>query len=557
MSHSKNCLSAVLIILSCFFLSACNNLKDKKDEPKAVNVPKERIGEDLKRSMEFALSNGSKLNDSVKLNFTILVDSVYQGNQYEPLWSRDTQWLPLADSLFLFIEHAKEYGLFPKDYHYTSLAFVQRVFGADTVARKNLLLWAKTDILMTDAFFTLARDLKHGRLKFDSVTLRTDSVLTDSFYKENLVKAFKSKSITDVLHQLEPRNLGYDSLKAYIKNFLATATFQPYTYLYFPYKDSIAFFKSIEKRMREVGEITPETTAVDSAAFYRYFRKYQKEQSLKVTGRLSDMMVDHLNNTDWEKFKKIAVNLDRYKQLPDSLPKTRVWVNLPSFMLQVIDSDTLSFQSRIICGGPQTRTPLLSSEISNFITYPQWTVPYSIIFKEMLPKIQKNVDFLNKENLMVVDDNDSVVDPHKINWAKLNKNHFPYLIKQREGDDNSLGVIKFNFRNKYSVYMHDTNVRGKFNNSFRAISHGCVRVKEWSKLANFLIRNDSVRYQRDTLRAWISRQEKHVVSGFTKLPLFIRYFTCEGKGGQIRFYEDIYEEDRDLREKYFADKDVQ
>jgi murein L,D-transpeptidase YcbB/YkuD len=174
----------------------------------------------------------------------------------------------------------------------------------------------------------------------------------------------------------------------------------------------------------------------------------------------------------------------------------------------------------------------------------------------MLPKIRENVAFLDKENLMVVDKNDSVLDPHTINWKKLNKEHFPYLIKQREGDNNSLGVIKFNFRNKYSVYMHDTNVRWLFGKSSRAFSHGCVRVKEWAKLADFLIRNDTLKYHPDSLRAWINRQEKHTVTGFTKLPVYIRYFTCEGKDGGIKFYNDIYEEDRYLREKYFDNKTV-
>jgi len=156
----------------------------------------------------------------------------------------------------------------------------------------------------------------------------------------------------------------------------------------------------------------------------------------------------------------------------------------------------------------------------------------------------------------VVDKNDSVLDPHKINWKKLNKNHFPYQLKQQEGDNNSLGVIKFNFRNKYSVYLHDTNVRWMFGKSFRAVSHGCVRVQQWEKLSDFLVRNDTMKYHPDTLRAWIKRQEKHVVSGFKRVPVFIRYFTCEGKDGHIKFYDDIYAEDKILREKYFAGKSV-
>jgi murein L,D-transpeptidase YcbB/YkuD len=222
----------------------------------------------------------------------------------------------------------------------------------------------------------------------------------------------------------------------------------------------------------------------------------------------------------------------------------------------VVDSDTVVFESKVIVGAPKTRTPLLTSEISNFVTYPQWTVPMSIIMKEMLPAIKKNVNYLAKQNLMVVDDNDSVRDPTKINWKRLNKHNFPYQIKQREGDDNSLGVMKFNFRNKYDVYLHDTNVRWMFDEKYRAVSHGCVRVKEWRKLSAFLIRKDTMRYHPDSLKAWIARQEKHTVYGFARVPIFLRYYTVVGRKGKLVFYDDIYGEDRELRNRYFAKKPI-
>ena len=557
MSLSRNSFLGILFASVLVFIFSCNDNSGKaeKDEVKKI-APLEHIVDHLKKNIEQSAKNNGLL-DSVRLKYISFFDSLYDVHHYEPYWSKDQQWLPLGDSLFQFIEHSKEYGLFPSDYHYYSLAFVHRIFLADTIARKNLALWAKADLLMTDAFFSLMKDVKQGRIPYDSVTLRSDSILSKKFYNDKFTRYQDSGSLTTLIRSLEPKYGGYDSIKAYLKNFLARANFAPFTYLVYPYQDSVAFFGRVQIRLQELGFLSPQQTNLDTLALREVFRKYQKAKSLKVTGRISDQMVDNLNNTDWEKFKKIAVNLDRYKQLPDTLPAARAWINLPSYYLQVFDNDTLAFQSRIIVGGPQTRTPLLTSDISNFVTYPQWTVPFSIIMKEMLPKIKQNVDFLNKENLMVVDANDSVLDPTKIKWSKLNKDYFPYHLKQREGDDNSLGVIKFNFRNKYSVYLHDTNVRWKFNNPFRAISHGCVRVKEWTKLANFLIRKDSVHHQADTLIAWIARQEKHVMSGFPKLPLYIRYFTCEGKDGRIKFYDDIYEEDRYLREKYFADKSVQ
>ncbi len=269
----------------------------------------------------------------------------------------------------------------------------------------------------------------------------------------------------------------------------------------------------------------------------------------------ADTVPDAPHDSLMEKFKRIAVTLDRYKQLPDTMPPAYAWVNIPAFSLYVYDADTLVVESKVIVGAPATRTPLLASTITNFITYPQWTVPYSIIFKEMLPGIKNDVNYLQKKNLMVVDRYDSVVDPATINWNKMSKTHFPYLLRQRQGDDNSLGVLKFNFRNKYSVYLHDTNARSLFSRTNRALSHGCVRVEKWKDLSHFLIRNDTARFNVDTLGAWISRAEKHVVSGFKGLPVYIRYFTVEGKeDGKLKFYKDIYKEDSVLSARYFAGK---
>jgi murein L,D-transpeptidase YcbB/YkuD len=111
--------------------------------------------------------------------------------------------------------------------------------------------------------------------------------------------------------------------------------------------------------------------------------------------------------------------------------------------------------------------------------------------------------------------------------------------------------------------MHDTNQRYYFGKSFRALSHGCVRVQQWDKLAHFIIANDSVNaavnvntFKTDSLRAWLKRKEKHVIPVRTRIPVYLRYFTCEGVDGKVKFYEDIYGEDRMLTERYFANKPV-
>jgi L,D-transpeptidase YcbB len=559
MNYRKRCIPLLFLVLTELTFFSCHDKPGRRIEKDTVKNPAqmdEHVGEDLKKMLHSATESQGKLNDSTYLNFTTLLDSFYAQNDYTPVWSDKEHWLSPGDSLFSFIERGKTYGLFPSDYHYESLAFIRRIFMEDTLSHKNATIWARADIMLSDAFLTLVKHLKQGRFKYDSVTLRKDTVLPDSLYTQTLSNALQSKDITSTLEALEPKHKGYDSLKAYIRNFLAIAHFRRLTWLDYPYTDSVAFFHSLTRRLQEVGYIDSTVSAVDTATLSHAIRNYQHANGLKQTGKPTEDMVNMMDNSDWEKFKRIAINMDRYKLLPDTLPTTYVWVNLPSFYLQVINADTVVLESRVIVGAPKTRTPLLTSEISNFITLPQWTVPTSIIFKEMLPKIKENVNFLAKQNLMVVDGNDSVRDPLKIKWARLNKNNFPYQLKQKQGDDNSLGVMKFNFRNKYDVYLHDTNVRWMFDKTFRAISHGCVRVKQWQKLADFLVRNDSVRYNPDTIRAWIDRKEKHTVYGFARVPIFIRYFTCEGKKGKIIFHDDIYGEDKVLRNAYFANKPI-
>lgn len=549
--HLTRLLLSALVIAGTY---ACQS-PEKPPEHDIVQAEESweiRTTRNVRDNIAYALANDGKLNDSIRLEFIGLLHGAYKDNRHELIWSIKGTPNRIAENLYSFIAEAPQHGLYPSDYSSAQLHNFRSLIAADSLARKDAALWARHDLTLTNAFFALVRDLKHGRLPKDSTTLRRDSVLTDSFYIAQLRAAVESRQLNEVFAALEPRHRGYDSIRAFLPAFLDTADFSPYTHLVYPYKDSAAFYQSLQQRLYELKFLDTVVSSPDTALLAATIRRYQQAKKLKVTGRPNESLVNSLNWTDQERFRAIAINMDRYKHLPDTMPYTYIWVNLPSYMLTVWDSGFVEMESRVIVGTPKTTTPLLKSNVTNFITFPQWTVPYSIIFKEMLPQIQRNINYLAKQNLMVVDKNDSIIDPAKIQWSKLSKTNFPYLIKQREGDDNSLGVIKFNFYNKYSVYLHDTNARWLFSKSQRALSHGCVRVKEWQQLANFLVRDMQEKYPADTLQSWIRRQEKHVVSGFPRVPVFIRYFTVEGKGGKLIFFEDIYKQDKAVAGRYFA-----
>ncbi len=192
------------------------------------------------------------------------------------------------------------------------------------------------------------------------------------------------------------------------------------------------------------------------------------------------------------------------------------------------------------------------------VIYPTWTVPNSIIVKQYLPKLKNNPNYLNRIGLKIVNAKGEHVSAETVSWQKYSKG-IPYKVMQESGDNNALGVFKFNFDNPHAVYLHDTNQRYLFKNSSRAFSHGCVRVQEWEKLAYYIARNDSVmlemgdtlRYTTDSIKNWIESKQRKRIAVKNKINLYIRYFSCDGINGKVKFYEDIYGEDAILRQKYF------
>jgi murein L,D-transpeptidase YcbB/YkuD len=339
-----------------------------------------------------------------------------------------------------------------------------------------------------------------------------------------------------------------------------------YTYVTYPYKkgdtkDSLYFIKTFQKRLSESGTFSFTNKLPDSSQLDEAVKKYQKQKGLKADGKISASLIRIMNTSDAERFKRIAITLDRYKQLPEVMPEKYIWVNLPGYYLWVIDHDTIALESKVICGKPETRTPVLNSAITDMVTYPTWTVPTSIIAKQYLPKLKNNPGYLAKLGLKLVNGKGENIDANNIDWNKYSKG-IPYKVMQASGDNNALGIFKFNFNNPYAVYLHDTNQRYLFKNASRALSHGCVRVQQWEQLAFYIARNDSMnvrhpdslRYNTDSIKNWITAKKNRRIDVKNKIPIFIRYFSCEGKDGKIKFYDDIYGEDKAMREKYFTDK---
>lgn len=511
-----------------------------------------RLQAEIRECLSRAESDKGRLDDSLTLRETDLVLGVYAQPGDRRFWV-DREGLRAAGrDLSVFIDGVKAYGLFPRNYPGIDIKKLRMASG-DTAREGDEPIWARTELLLTDAFIRLVRHLKVGRLPADSVTERKDSLMDAGLMLTLLHRVDAGESVRSVLESMEPSHPGYRELRKALGFQLDSMDLRPYTFLSYPQKDSMKFIRQLQTRLFESGYIGFNNKAADSAALSKAISRAQAARRLKVDGKPGKELVRSLNNTDYYRFLRVAVNLDRYKQLPDPMPMRHLWVNIPSYQLQLFDSGKVMLESRVIVGTADQRTPVLTSGVDRIVTFPYWNVPYSIVFKEMLPRIRSNPSYLARRNYEVVDRKGRVVDPYKVDWGRVGPTYFPYMIRQKEGVFNSLGILKFNFPNKYAVYLHDTNARGLFSRSNRSLSHGCVRVQQWRELATMLLATgDSLDLQSDSLSAYLERKEQRTMGVATPVPIFLRYFTAYGKGDRIRFHDDIYGDDRLTVERHFT-----
>lgn len=562
MCHKLNFIKIVLIPVIIFSCLGCNNHKKIKEKEivKAPAKMDDQISDNIKSFLDFANTRNGKLTDSIQLSQYKLVNTFYTNNDYKDVWSKTEVWNPIADSMFEFIKNSKYYGLYPEDYHFNELKKLREKIESDSLTRMDAVAWTKASLMLTDAFFETLKDLKEGRLIDDSLSITSKKNIVDSFFIPKFKDAIASDSLTKTFESVEPGNIYYTSLKELLPGFVDNMDTQKYQYLNFPYIDTLQFYRDLHKRLLQSGFSKDTAVLPDSSAISNEVKKYQAKHKLKVDGKPGEGTVRILNSYDYEKFRIIAVTLDRYKAL-HSLPESYLWVNIPAFYLKLVDNDTTILESKVIVGKPTTPTPLLSSEISNMVTFPKWTIPESIIKKDILPALKINPGYLASKGFSLVDSHGETVDPYSVKWSKY-KNGIPWKIVQGSGDDNALGIFKFNFNNPYSVYLHDTNQRYLFDNSNRALSHGCVRVQKWEQIAFYIAKNDSlatkqghrISYNSDSIKTWIANKDRKTIMVKKRLPLYIEYFTCEAKNGEIVFYKDIYNTYQFLEQKYFSGK---
>ena len=246
---------------------------------------------------------------------------------------------------------------------------------------------------------------------------------------------------------------------------------------------------------------------------------------------------------------QILVNMERWRWLPHDLGPFYVTVNIPEFMLSVVEDGTPIHTARVVVGKPDKQTPVISNEMEEVVFNPYWNVPNSIKMEEIAPYMGYGGGFfgggydtsiLQRHGLLIRSGGHDV-DPDSIDWSRNDIRNFDLV--QPPGPDNVLGRVKFLFPNKHDVYMHDTTQKFLFNNAVRAESHGCMRVQNPERFAEIILGRDKGWSPAQVESTFGAGDDYHVALD-QKIPVYITYFTLRvNDDGSFTTFNDIYRYD--------------
>ncbi len=260
-------------------------------------------------------------------------------------------------------------------------------------------------------------------------------------------------------------------------------------------------------------------------------KKFQTRHGYKANGFISGQLINDMNVPAGERLKKILLNMDRMRWMPQKPSGNLIIVNIPEFILHVMDGKNKVFDMVVVVGQVGHNTMMFNGDLNQIVFSPYWNVPPSIIEKEIMPALKKNPNYLAKKNM------------------ERNGNY----IRQKPGPGNSLGKVKFIFPNSFNMYFHDTPAKSLFGQDKRAFSHGCVRLSEPQKMAEWLLRNEPA-WPKEKIVSAMNQTHETLVKLKAGIPVFIIYYTAWVDGdGLLNFRDDVYEHDKELMQKMFTE----
>ena len=254
-----------------------------------------------------------------------------------------------------------------------------------------------------------------------------------------------------------------------------------------------------------------------------------------------------------KEIRRLILNMERWRWMPEILGSVYVWNNSPEFMLYVIKDGKQIFADKTLVGAPRYATPVFTADMKTIVFNPDWVAPDTVVTEDLAPQLRRgNYSILTAHKLQV-NYQGKAIDPARVDWGRVNVR--AYSFTQRAGPDNVLGKVKFLFPNRHTVYLHDTVParRKHFKEPTRMLGHECVRMEKPQQFAEVLLAEDKGWTVRQVAELW-SKGLNSSASINRKIPVHMTYFTAVvNEAGKISNFADVYGLDRKLAITLFGD----
>ncbi len=467
------------------------------------------------------------------------IASFYIGRNFEPFWVTGNRRL---ENLVNSISEAKLHGLPLSRYPLEELRHA--------IFENDLSQKSKLELMATETFLLFAQDISAGILnptKIDDninvVPERKDTNLLLASLTDNV-------NVNLFFRNLFPSSNEYNSLLNEFKKLREISLNGSWGDLV-PTDAVLAVGMThknvpfLRKRLNKMGYPVYET---DSRFFDEQLnesvKRFQEYHGLNSDGVFGKRSIEAVNVSPKTRLIQVLVNLERMRWNNQDRGTEYVLVNQPNFHAYFKSDNEKVWESRVVIGLPSNQTAEFNDTMTHMVVNPTWHVPKSIAVDEYLPLIQSDPNFLtDNEMVLMVRGTDTVIDSNLIDMQAFTPDNFPFLIKQIPSNINALGLVKFMFPNKFSIYMHDTPMKDLFFKDERTFSHGCIRLQEPFQFAYSLLRDQEIDPE-SKFQEVLQKEEETYINLSRKIPVYITYRTAFFDDfGQIHYRADVYGRD--------------
>jgi peptidoglycan hydrolase-like protein with peptidoglycan-binding domain len=485
----------------------------------------------LKKKMQKVLENSYLKTLGFNDSQCQWLQNHYEKNVFKPHWINDSMVIESGIKMKTTLANSLWFGI-PEN---------RIIF-----SKKKNLNWVEEEVILTAKTALILFDLNKGFLNLKEKKYNLKYFISSEALDSALALS-KKQTYDEIFLQQRITDTNYQFMSSKLYSFCQTYPLDKSTFDVEAFKDdSIYTIPKATKALISKGYL--DENSKDSLKFVEAIKVFQEHNGLKKDGKVGKYTAWALNESTYDKVLRTAFVMDKLRTSM-VYPSKCIRINLPEYLLRFFVNDSLKQIHNIIIGKTENQTPQLESKIRNIVVYPYWKVPYSIASKEVLPAAKRSAAYFAKNNYKLYKGK-TEINPYAVNWKRIKDETFPYQIIQEPGPKNSLGIIKFEFYNDYSVYVHDSPAKSLFKTDIRSYSHGCMRCENPVDLGKVILDYDSVGRKRndltrDSLDTLLSRAENFVIHLKKPVPIYVEYNTVFADREKLIFHLDIYKRDEE------------